>query len=241
MMKQKLTYYPKSIPLPEKGRRIAIGDVHGCYYSLKALLEEQVQLTDEDQLFLLGDYINRGDHSALALDYVMELVAAGNTYALRGNHEQKLLMAFDCGFDFFEEFLEEYGSSDLLDERMYRYLEFCAGLDYCIQSGDFLLSHCGFTQGVPTPFTDLREMFHGVDIVLDETLLKTCHSIHGHSTEAIATIEKKVAERHKAICLDAGCAYEDNEDLGQLCALDLDSFQLYKQANVDLLYRKESY
>jgi len=238
-MKQKHNYHPKSIPLPKKGRRIAIGDVHGCYYSLKALLEEQVQFTTADQLFLLGDYINRGDNSALVLDYIMELTARGNVYPLRGNHEQKLLMAYDCGFDFLESFLEEYGSSDLMDEQMYQYLQFCANLDYCVWSGDVLLSHCGISQGVPSPFTDIREMFHEVEIVLEKEELEDYYSIHGHSTEALAVIEAKVAQRHKVICLDAGCAYEDNEDLGHLCALDLDSFQLYKQANVDYLYRKE--
>jgi len=38
-----------------------IGDVQGCYYSLKQLLKKIDFIEDRDQLFFLGDVVNRGN------------------------------------------------------------------------------------------------------------------------------------------------------------------------------------
>jgi len=48
------------IEKPSIGRRIAIGDIHGCFKTFKSLLENKIRLKEEDQLFLLGDYIDKG-------------------------------------------------------------------------------------------------------------------------------------------------------------------------------------
>lgn len=37
----------------------AIGDIHGCFDSLKELVENKIQLEKNDKLILLGDYIDR--------------------------------------------------------------------------------------------------------------------------------------------------------------------------------------
>ena len=36
------------------GRQLAIGDVHGCYAELRILIEEVLQTTIEDEIYLLG-------------------------------------------------------------------------------------------------------------------------------------------------------------------------------------------
>lgn len=63
-------------------RSIAIGDVHGCYYTLQKLLES-LQYREEDQLYFLGDVIGKGPHSHLVLDFVIN----SNSSMLLGNHE----------------------------------------------------------------------------------------------------------------------------------------------------------
>ncbi len=50
------------IDKPASGRRLVIPDVHGCYHSLLALMEK-IQVGPEDQLFFLGDYVNKGPHN----------------------------------------------------------------------------------------------------------------------------------------------------------------------------------
>ena len=54
-------------------RLIAIGDIHGCFKSLKILIEDVLNLQPEDKLVLLGDYIDRGNDSKEVVDYIIEL------------------------------------------------------------------------------------------------------------------------------------------------------------------------
>jgi serine/threonine protein phosphatase 1 len=67
-------------------RRIVIGDVHGHYEGLMALLEA-IAPTSEDQVYFLGDLIDRGPHSAQVVNFVKR----NNYPCLLGNHEQMLL------------------------------------------------------------------------------------------------------------------------------------------------------
>ena len=61
--------------------RYATTDVHGCLQTLRYLVEQELQLTPDDELFLLGDYVNKGPDSRGVLDYLMHLQAAG--YSVR--------------------------------------------------------------------------------------------------------------------------------------------------------------
>ena len=70
------------------GRRIAIGDIHGCSKTFKLLIENEIQLNKNDQLFLLGDYIDKGKRSKEVLDYILHLIESGfSVFPLMGNHE----------------------------------------------------------------------------------------------------------------------------------------------------------
>ena len=78
-------------------RTIVIGDIHGCFKEVKALIEglrEQGKYTPEtDKLVFIGDYIDRGDDPRLTVRYVRGLqeVYGDNIIPLRGNHEQMLI------------------------------------------------------------------------------------------------------------------------------------------------------
>ena len=52
--------------------RFAISDIHGCAKTFEALLE-QIALTKDDTLFLLGDLIDRGPGSKEVVDKVLQL------------------------------------------------------------------------------------------------------------------------------------------------------------------------
>ena len=85
------------IPALVNGRRLAISDIHGCNTSFNSLLEK-IKLTLNDQLFLLGDFINRGGDSLGVIKTVRKLQDDGyHVYFLRGNHNFYLVHA---GFDF---------------------------------------------------------------------------------------------------------------------------------------------
>jgi serine/threonine protein phosphatase 1 len=86
--------------LPPGKRVYAIGDVHGCYDLLVALLQkidqDNAQRPEaEVYLVLLGDLINRGPASYQVMSLVADLKVGGSQFvALRGNHEATLLAAW---------------------------------------------------------------------------------------------------------------------------------------------------
>lgn len=81
-------------------RLLAIGDIHGCLLQLNDLLN-LVKPTAEDQVILLGDYVDRGPDSRGVLDRILELNKSGmNLICLRGNHEIMMLAAREGQSDY---------------------------------------------------------------------------------------------------------------------------------------------
>jgi len=68
-------------------RVFAVGDIHGCFYTLLDLMNK-LPLESGDKLIFIGDYIDRGPHSKQVVDYVKSLTDAGQAIALMGNHEK---------------------------------------------------------------------------------------------------------------------------------------------------------
>ena len=69
------------------GRDFVVGDIHGCYSALQALLEHVKFHPSSDRLFSVGDLVDRGPNSELAL----ELLRKPWFFSCLGNHEQILL------------------------------------------------------------------------------------------------------------------------------------------------------
>lgn len=63
-------------------------DWHGCPLQKIDQLLKKASFSDDDFLFVLGDVIDRGEHSAELLNFLMY---APNIQLLRGNHEQMML------------------------------------------------------------------------------------------------------------------------------------------------------
>ena len=79
-------------PLPRfeanpAGRDFVVGDIHGCFTLLVALLERTDFDPGRDRLFSVGDLIDRGPESEQALEWL----AQPWFHAIRGNHEQMLI------------------------------------------------------------------------------------------------------------------------------------------------------
>ena len=70
-----------------------IGDIHGCYQDMIALLNK-IESQDQDaQIIFVGDFIDRGPDVDKVLDWCLENITLDGKYkAVRGNHEQICLL-----------------------------------------------------------------------------------------------------------------------------------------------------
>ena len=73
-------------------RTLAIGDIHGCNTAFRTLMEA-IQLSPDDFLIFLGDYIDRGPNSKEVVSGVIDYCKSERAVALRGNHEVMVLAA----------------------------------------------------------------------------------------------------------------------------------------------------
>ena len=63
----------------------AIGDIQGCYEALRALLVKIDFNPDKDQLWFVGDLVNRGSNNLETLRFIKNL--GDNAISILGNHD----------------------------------------------------------------------------------------------------------------------------------------------------------
>lgn len=223
--------------------RYALTDIHGCALTLKALLQEQLKLKKEDELYILGDLVNKGPDSKGVIDYIMQLQNDKyNLTCLRGNHDQMLLDAYRKGdkatnlsAEEKQLTLESFGISDY-DELPKKYYNFLDSLLYYLELPDYFLVHAGFDFSKKNIFKNKEAMLNIRDYKVDREALKNKRLLHGHTPTALYTIKKAISHNDYRINLDAGCVYYKNAPFGNLVALNLDTMELYIQRNIDKPY-----
>ncbi|MGI9331821.1 MAG: metallophosphoesterase [Gammaproteobacteria bacterium] len=75
----------------QDGRDFVVGDIHGMFRHLSALLEQIEFDSEHDRVFSVGDLVDRGPHSGEALEWLDKPWF----HACRGNHEQFALESED--------------------------------------------------------------------------------------------------------------------------------------------------
>ena len=213
------------------GKRLfTIGDIHGCFDSMKELVENKIQLQKDDKLILLGDYIDRGDKSKEVVDFIIELSAKGyDVIPLMGNHEAMLIDAFEDEKNISKwiqnggnETLKSFEINSLKDIES-KYIEFFKGLRYYYAFEDYLFVHAGFNDNLLNVFTDYYSMLWKCKETYTNPLLSDKTIIHGHNPVKVAICEERVLSKHRVINIDTGCVYKDNEGYGRLTAYDCNS------------------
>lgn len=227
----------ESLCVPKsRGNRFVVSDIHGCLQTFIALLEK-IDLKNDDQLFLLGDYIDRGPDSVGLVDFLIELNRNPNIFLLRGNHEEELLLMEEYGIksliesNLTKEKLEDFYNSDLL--LVPKYKDFFDSLIYFIELDEYFLVHAGFDFDLEKPFEDISSMLEIRNWRYDENLAKNKTIIFGHSPKEFGDIVRAIESNDKRIPLDNECVYNDYKDFGRLLCLNLNNMELLVQKNID--------
>lgn len=214
-------------------RRIVIGDVHGHYDALMILLEAIAPGSD-DQVYFLGDLIDRGQQSAQVVDFVKQ----SSYQCLLGNHEQMLL-----------DVLGNRGSSQMQQAWLYSggyatvssykdatiphdHLDWMQRLPTYLDLGDIWLAHAGVDPRIPLEKQTaeqlcwVREEFHSIrQPYFPDKLIVIGHTI---TFTLPGVTPGKLAQGRGWLDIDTG-AYHPKS--GWLTGLDITNRQVY-QVNV---------
>lgn len=131
-------------------RTLVIGDIHSGLQALKQVLQ-RAQVTSEDQLIFLGDYIDGWSEASETVAFLLDLDKMHNCIFLRGNHDEL------CSDWLVEEkhnavWLQHGGTATansyakVTEETKNRHIQFYSELkNYYLDEENRLFLHAGFT------------------------------------------------------------------------------------------------
>ena len=209
-------------------RLIAIGDVHGCFHALDAVLNA-IEPSPGDRIVFLGDMVDSGKESREVLERIIALKQECDVVLIQGNHEEMMYAARES-------------------EKALRYWENCGGiatvnsyrfggtfadipaehwrlLDTCLpyyETEDFILTHANYVPDLPMaeqPEYSLRWELFDHEKVQPHVSGKTV--VVGHTEQKNA----EILDLGYAICIDTVCC-----KYGWLTAIDMNTRQTW-QAN----------
>lgn len=218
--------------------RYAISDIHGCAKTFEALLD-RIHFSTADQLFLLGDYIDRGPDSKGVIDKIWALEKEGyETACLQGNHEQMLIDEItgqQIWYNGEKNLLASFAVSKT-SAIPGHYIDWMVELKNYLLKDEFIFVHAGLNFGLPNPLADtykmrwIRNWYEDIDHSwLGERII-----VHGHTPIRAPRIRQQInaIKQTPAIDIDAGCSHHI-AGMGQLCALNLDTMEAEFVARLD--------
>jgi serine/threonine protein phosphatase 1 len=235
-------------------KRWVIPDIHGCVKTLKTLVEEQIRPTRYDEIYFLGDYIDRGPDSKGVIDYIRFLQADEYTvFPLRGNHEEFAIDLYDAElksknpwyFNFAYQKRRAWGAiggKDTLKSFNIKkireippvYIEWMNSLEYYVKLDDYILVHAGLNFDIEDPFEDKKTMLWTRDYKVDSSKIGNRRIIHGHVPINIELMFLGLQNKfYKFIDLDNGPYIKEKAGFGNLVALELNSMEMVIQDNRD--------
>ncbi len=232
-----------------------IPDIHGCLKTLKAMIEVQIQPTKTDELYFLGDYIDRGPDSKGVIDYLISIKSQGyQTRFLKGNHEAYFLKALKHDSPKEKMFLlskenkfkkkwfahggkkcmKSFGVKKL-NNIPKEYVKWIKNLEKCIVLPQHILVHAGLNFNIDDPFEDKHDMIWTRSFQIDPIKIDHKVLIHGHVPMHLDAIQQSVQNKETlSIDLDNGVYKKRRGGYGKLVALELNSMILLVQDNLDL-------
>ena len=124
------------------GRTIVVGDIHGCYDELVALLE-RLALDKDDRVISVGDLIVKGEKNREVLDL---FIKDGRFSAVLGNHDRAILRYWRGEGNALKDTQEKARAE--LEANQPRYFAYLQQLPLSIDLGSHLVVHAGLRPGI---------------------------------------------------------------------------------------------
>jgi serine/threonine protein phosphatase 1 len=236
-------------------RTLVIGDIHG---GLRALVQvfEKANVTKEDTLIFLGDYVDGWSESPQVIDFLIGLSQKQNCIFIRGNHDELLLDWLQSNRDN-PLWLEHGGEATVLayanvnEETKQKHIDFLKSLqNYYLDSQNRLFVHAGFTNLNGVTHEYFPKMFYWertlweTALALDKTMstedlmypkrLKLYNEIYIGHTPVIKINKSIPIQMANVWNIDTGAAF-----LGPLCILDVETKEYWQSDSLPLLYPNE--
>ncbi|MCK4986535.1 MAG: serine/threonine protein phosphatase [Desulfobacterales bacterium] len=188
-----------------------VGDIHGCFDKLCALMDKIPINNTRDQLIFIGDYIDRGPSSFDVVNYLIDFKKrVPGTIFIKGNHEDMLQNYLD-GSDRFTYLLN--GGQQTMDEYLNRsdnkepfpipseHLEFFNSLQLYYQTDDYIFVHAGLREKVPLESQDKMDLLWTRDEFIHSDFNFGKRVIFGHTP-----FKEPLLQANK-IGIDTGAVY----------------------------------
>lgn len=219
-------------------RIFAIGDIHGCPNTFKALLYEKLAIQKSDEIYCIGDYVDRGNDSKGVIDCIIDLRLQGyQVHTLRGNHEQMMLDSTINMENLVlwltnggEETLKSFGITSVA-ELPEKYLAFLHETKLFIATDKHIFVHAGLNFRIDDPFTDEEAMLWTRDEYFDKAKINNRVLIHGHTPISFKAILKQ--RNTNRFNIDNGCVFDYVPGLGNLVALSLHDMKFTAMQNIE--------
>ncbi|MCK9423014.1 MAG: metallophosphoesterase [Bacteroidales bacterium] len=236
-------------------KRWVIPDIHGYVNTVRSLITDLIKPMRSDELYFLGDYVDRGPDSKGVIDFIRSLENEKyNITVLKGNHEDYMVELYDTmknsknswWFKFGNKkykswseiggkpTLQSFNTQHILDVPS-EYIEWMRNLVYFVELDDFVLVHAGLNFKNEDPFEDKHAMLWLRDYPIIPEKIGGRRIIHGHVPVNMELITLAIRNRiYKFIDIDNGPYITGREGFGNMVALELNSMEMVIQYNMDI-------
>jgi predicted phosphodiesterase len=187
------------------GRTIVVGDIHGCYDELIALLEKAALATG-DRVVAVGDLIVKGRKNKEVLD----LFSSDDRFSsVIGNHDLAVLKFWQGQSNALKQ-SQKRACVELESERK-RYAEYLSSLPFLIDLGTHAVVHAGVRPGIKLNEQAPEDLIELRTLGADRTSREGTPWYEVYDDEKVILFghwPSPVPRRSKhAIGLDTGCVY----------------------------------
>ena len=186
-------------------RTVIVGDIHGCYDELVALLE-LISLQADDQVIAVGDLIVKGNNNKGVLD----LFRTDSRFtSVLGNHDLALLRYWRGETSSLKN--SQAKAAAELKSKATVYCEYLESLPLLIELDDYVIVHAGLRPGIPLEKQSIDDLTELRTLGDDRTSRKGVPWYELYDSRKVVLFghwpAAEPTRASRAIGLDTGCVY----------------------------------